>query len=580
MGPPHQDPDDDALPKASTGSPGGGGGADATSSGLSIDLTRPSRGPADDPTSAPPPISRTVSANSRQVNELPSARPFALTEAGVVVVRRGLISQVTPGDIQLTLDSKPTASGSIPPADQVPEGAAKRPGRKMRFRRSYRLAVAAALAAVSLWMTVDGLGNQFPDGRVDTSLVASSRTGSLTLRFLDVPKGFAASAKFSLFDSRYVRPGDSTEPLLSATVVQVTDRSDLGLLRMEVEATIPAAASNDRPLIWILTSSGSGQLGMLANVRDNGKIVKTSCGAGLYLSSRVPDNAQRLSGRGPDPAALAIGHMNEHPPALDVDGMLSGTPVPLPNFAGSADEATFSNATVIGPTTVYAGVLCPGIASVPARETKAPKCKATPTDVGTLPAGPEEAAIAQAFGQPPPQYTMTTCATITEIRLAGSDGRLHVGSYFQRPQMVNSSTGEFAAQLPSVRALATFKNGTEQQLPVQVAAYSSELNGVRAEVAPRRAFVTGSRASYLTNTQPDPLPACPPRPACADGATRLEWSSPTGDPLAVRLSGINPELANRYEHDREAGIVRWSVGLALLIPLLGSILQMLARRHT
>ncbi len=442
---------------------------------------------------------------------------------------------------------------------------------------------AAAAAGVAVVMVTIGLANSLPSGDIDAFDKANKSTGALYLKFLRAPPGFVAQTTVSFYDSTYSRAYGQSDPILDATLAHPSSRSNL--LKVYVQSRIVAPGVEGKgpgPVTWLMDTVGSGQMQNVANVHDNGKLLKGACPTG-YIDSRVPDNAVRLDPEGPDPSRLSFGYFNSHPPTFDANGLANGQSVPMPDFGAGATEADVSNSLVKGDTTVYAGVVCPSVATDSVDSSPSSDCKMSDAAVtATLPSDPVDSAEARALGVNSPVTSIYVCPpTITEIH-AGVTGQLNVGSILTSPLMINSASGDFAAHLPKVAVLAVDASGKASVLPVTIQAYPKDLLGLSnlpGGQAPSSPTVPASQAPYLTHVKPETISLhCPGDPECDQGGRVLQWEQST-TPSDIEFSGTNRPIADAYRHNKDVGTAEYTIGLAFFVPLLGVLIQRGRRRR-
>ena len=433
--------------------------------------------------------------------------------------------------------------------------------------------MALLVVVFSMYVSVIGIMNIIPPGSFDAVAEAQAAEGNLTLRYLEAPPGFHTETEVNFYDQRYVREYSNSGNIFPGELSASGSRSDL--LKVTIVSRLVAAKSGSatQPLPWVLTSRGEGQLASYARVEDSGKVMQATCGTS-YISGRVPDNAVRVRATGPDPERLSFGYMTAHPPMFDVEALMAGKSVSLPDWSGSADQAVFNNSSVKGDTTAYAGSVCPGEEVSNAEKPDVPSCQ--PQEVASLPdTDSEDAAVAKALGSPAPTTTISTCATLTSIKLGGATGELRIGAAFNVSSVHNSASGQYAVHLPRISVLAEDANGNARLQPLQVRVFAGELLGDtsgKLDKAPADPVVPVARARYIALATPPLTSSCQDAPSCKDGPQLLSWSS-TSAPLEISLAGENPAIAQRYQHYKDVGTIELPIGLALLIPAGAFILR-------
>jgi hypothetical protein len=420
----------------------------------------------------------------------------------------------------------------------------------------------------------------FPRGEYNVSALADARQGSLSLTFSDVPSDFMAWTTFDFYDYSFKQPATGSEGFLN--VANLTglagDRGgDLLQVHVSSELSVPSASGSSSAVVWLLSSSESGQLGRVAYVHDNGKS-PINCPTFGFFSTRLPDNAVRIRADGPDPSRLSLGAISKGPRLGGED----------PFGIGGATESLFENSQVIGDHTVYAGRICPDVTddkeppAVAERE-----CTEDTADAHlTGPGSDEDAAIAAALGEPAPSTDVIFCIQFGEFEF-GSSGSLNVGSIMELAPSIYSLDGRFAVQVPTIMVQAITAERV-RRLPVRVRLFTDRListpesqEGVSRE-APSSPYVTPRMVKQIDIASP------PLRDAkcdtddyangCVDGGRFLEWTSEEGL-LSIRLEGVDGEMAELREDKREHGQLLIAGALAVLIPGVGYLAKRSAGRR-
>lgn len=446
-------------------------------------------------------------------------------------------------------------------------------------RGSQLFAIATTLAAVaSLVVFMVGLHNFLPQGDIDALDKADHTSGKIVLQFLGVPRGFQVVTSVSIYDTTYTTDSNGNPIHDGFSAKAPPDgSSDLGeiSIRAELVAPKPSAKADPGPVTWVINSSDSGQLADLAWVHDNGKVPPGLCPTAT-MTDRIPDNATRISASGPDPKKLSYGYLRKHPPTGKVGPHGTFT---FPNFAATPDRSDVANEQVVGPATVYAGVVCPSPTST-TPEPHVPECK----DSEVIPAvtvGPDaaEKAQAHALGTPPPVTQVGFCPpVITKIEV-GDTGSLMFATQLNKPLMINSSSGDFATHLPQIRTVAVDDAGHQTVFPVEVSVYSRTLlgdAGLLREMAPQYPIVDPERYRWVSNVKPEPVVWCAANSQCPHGRA-LIWAQ-QATPLDIEVSGTDPEKAHAFQRGKDAGVVEWTVGLTVLVPLLGVLIGLRVHR--
>lgn len=419
----------------------------------------------------------------------------------------------------------------------------------------------AAVATFAVFLI--GLLKFFPAGRIDVLDRADHTTGELQLEFRNVPKGFEVKTSVAIYDRSYKYASGYSDPIHSSFVTKVSQEGQSDLQEVFIRADLVApkrGKAGPAPVTWDINSSGSAKLAYLADIHDNGKLRSTSCSFST-IDGRVPDNAVKVNSHGPDPYKLSYAYLNSHHPA-DLQTALLGA---------SADKATIDNTGIRGDATTYAGVICPGaVQRTP--DPNVPDCKPSQV-IPAVTVDPNDAAKARAraLGTKPSVTTFGFCPpVITNIEVGGSTP-LFFGSIFDKPQTINSSSGEFAVHLPRISVVGYDAAGHGNAYPVTISLYPSTLlsdTSISKELAPPEPVVDRARYRWIDEAKPTPAVWCSQDSQCPNGRV-LIWEQ-KAVPLDLELTGKNIPEAHAAAHEENVGLVEWTVAATVLVPLLAT----------